>query len=488
MIHLLVSFILTVFGIAALAAQNVSMIKFATFLLWANNVIFALKNTKKHIAFLLFNITFFTFLLGKPFAAIFATAPTLKEDLISDFALSTQLHIYTCLLISLVTLLWSYYCFYPKTNTIRSTIYKNEPLIVVYRKFTSKLSYFFFVFALLVNIEKIIFVFSVGYIEYYTEYHTHLPIIIHKLANFYNLCFYFYLVTMPTKKEARIPIILYLLLGLSSLGYGQRNGLMLNMIMMVLYFFIREKLQIYGSNEHWITKKLKVYTYITIPFLLIFLMAFNDIRNNQEFSSAGTLWNNFLAFFHQQGISVSLIGYEKELHNLFPQEFPYSLGYFVDRFTNIGFIQRLGIFPSYAPKSEELALYGHNFGETITYLQNPAQYFAGGGLGSCYIAEIYHDFGYLGVIGINVLYTFIFAKFDSLVGRNIWMTFCILVIIDRIFYSPRADALGCFTEFLSSTFIIFTLMMLYVKYKNSHLSHSKRSYKASFSRNNRMFI
>lgn len=467
MISVFISLALAIIGALSIYTGDIQLLKITVFSLWLNNVLYAIQSIKKNIVFLLFNFTFFTFLLGKPFAAMLASSDELKDDIILSFSPEIQLHLYACLFISLVSLFWAYIFFSRKNNDTIYASYYNETLINAYRNAAKKMSYFFFIFALIVNLEKAIFVLSVGYIEYYTEYSSALPSIFTRLANFYTLSLFFYLVTMPTKKDAKWPILLFLFLGITSLGYGQRNGLMMSLTMIVLYYFIRQKLQAYGPNEVWVTKRKIIYSLVALPFLLIFLMSFNDIRNNQEVSLSSSFWNNFLSFFYQQGISVSIIGYEKELHNHFPQDFPYSLGYFVDRITNIEFLKPLHIFPTYAPKSYELAVYGHNFGETITYLQNPNRYFAGGGLGSCYIAEIYHDFGYLGVVIINMFFAFIFARFDRYFGRNIWMSFCIFILLDRVLYSPRADALGCFTEFLSSVFIVFVLVMSFIKHRHS---------------------
>lgn len=462
MIKYLCPLFFTFIGAFSIFTNDLLLLKITVYAIWISNILYACTNIKKHIVFFMFHITFFTFLLGNTTASSLAINQDLRTDVISLFSFKTQIHIYTTLFISLVTLFFSYSFFSSRNdNYLVSEININSPRIIAYRRYAKILSYVFFIFALIVNLEKTSFVLSSSYIDYYIDYKTNLPSIVGKLANFYNFSFYLFLTTMPTKKECRIPIFLFLLLGLSSLGYGQRNALMLNISMIVIYYTLRDNINIYG-DERWITKKKIIIALITLPFLLSLLNAFSFIRSNQDYSFTSSLWDSFVGFFHNQGKTVRLIGHEKDLHYKFPLDFPYSLGYFVDRFTNIEFIKPFNMFPSYEPKSYQLAVYGHNFGETITFLVDPARYYSGGGLGSCYIAEMYHDFGFFGIIFINILYSFIFSKVNLLTGYNIWGVFCIMIILERVLYSPRADALGCFTEFLSSAFIVFIILMYYI--------------------------
>ena len=224
----------------------------------------------------------------------------------------------------------------------------------------------------------------------------------------------------------------------------------------------------------WINKKRIVITCLAIPFVLFSLYTYGSTRVNVAAEKHTNLRDNALAFFHQQGGSVRLIGYEKDFsdQNMFPQDVaPYTFGYLIDLFQQNIIFKKLGIYPSYKPLSEELAMKGHNFSQTITFLHNPYYYSIGLGLGSCYIAEVHHDFGLPGVFLINFLYGMIIALFYRYALKNVWGLFAGFVIITSILYAPRAAALIFLNSLLSPSAIFFVVVMLALtnKYRNHTL-------------------
>ncbi len=64
----------------------------------------------------------------------------------------------------------------------------------------------------------------------------------------------------------------------------------------------------------------------------------------------------------------------------------------------------------YNGNSIENALYGHSLAHRLSYLEYGDYYLQGHGVGSCYIAELYHDFGVIGVMAGNYIYGYILRK------------------------------------------------------------------------------
>lgn len=99
-------------------------------------------------------------------------------------------------------------------------------------------------------------------------------------------------------------------------------------------------------------------------------------------------------------------------------------------------------------------------------------YLAGRGTGSSYIAELYQDFGYTGIILGNILYSFLLARIaknednDSLLKKSIKF-----MIITQLLWAPR----GSFTYFISQNLTPTTIATLLLVFGISYL-WEKRKY------------
>lgn len=463
-----ITFSIVLFAILSVLLRNIEGLRISVYIMFINNIIYALRDFKGNFLFFAFQLTFFVFLMGADFASMFAQSVDLKVNLLDQFPNAIKTHIYITLLLSLTAFNIGFTTYKAKqTATIKFDI--NSSYIYKLRKYSKNLMYLCSVFAILINLEKAIFVQLTGYKEFYLSYSSNLPFIVVKLATFYTTCFYIYLSTLPNRREANIPILLFLLINALTLGYGQRNGIMLAALFVLFYFIFRQKIKDNTDNDVWITKRHFVILLLSFPFILFFLYAYNYIRSDIELDTYESLFDNFLAFFYQQGGSIKIIGLEKEFSNskLFPNEFMYSMGYIVDLFQQNFLFKQFNLYPSYPSQSYELAMYGHNFGATMTYLWRPDLYYIGIGLGSCYIAEIYHDFGYIGVFIINYIYGILLNLVNSISFKNNWSLFAIFIIIDSILYSPRSGALDFINSFFSISIVGLALLIhFYIIYIN----------------------
>ena len=99
-------------------------------------------------------------------------------------------------------------------------------------------------------------------------------------------------------------------------------------------------------------------------------------------------------------------------------------------------------------------------------------YLKGGGWGSCYIAELYADFGYIGVFLGNILYgVLINGVLKGISKKNsIWLTACGFLVIDSLFKAPR----GTFDDFLRNFEYIYNLGIPIIVYIIVNMKPSKR--------------
>lgn len=462
--YIFVTFLTLIF-IYCYSSGDVVATEYCTFGMLFFNIFFALQDIKRRFIFFAFQVTFLVFLLGQNFASLLATSDgVFLKSVEEEFSVRTQLYIYLALFLSLLGVFFGYAMNEQrKSNLKKMCVDVSSIYIIKLRSYSKRFMYFFSVFAIAVIVEKAIFVQTVGYVDYYTTFHSFLPNFFYRFEALYEASLFLFLATFPRWEECRIALLIYFLIGCVSLGFGQRNGFVLNMLFLGIYFSIRHLYKVYGNSEVWINKKRMILVAVSIPFLLLFLYSFGSTRFENKAEDYGNPIDNTLAFFAQQGGSVRLIGYEKDFtdRGMFPSDVPpYTFGYLIDLYQQNALFKALGVYPSYKPQSAELAMKGHSFGNTITYLYDHIYYFAGFGLGSCYIAEVHHDFGLIGVFLISFLYGFIFSLVYKYATKNVWALFICFMTIMSILYAPRSAAIFFVNQLLAPSFIVFIAVVV----------------------------
>lgn len=114
----------------------------------------------------------------------------------------------------------------------------------------SLMLYFLSIFCFIVTeFEKLVYMRGKTYEELYTSFKTSLPYVITTIGsmNKYFLCIF--LASMPKKKLAFVPLVLYVVSEVPSLIIGLRNPIVLNAIFAFLYYFIRDALE---NQRKWL--------------------------------------------------------------------------------------------------------------------------------------------------------------------------------------------------------------------------------------------
>jgi oligosaccharide repeat unit polymerase len=429
------------------------------FFLFAVNLTYGLLEFYDRIFFTAFQITFFTFLLGRTVSNML----TGHESTDYNFSMGIISHTNICLGIALVSLLFGYVVAnYLKQNHDLKREYVLErdtencldydsPLYVSVRTVSMWAFFATFPFDILVAVEKYIFVKSMGYAAYYTSYASQFPYVIIKLADSCVIAFYIFLATFPSKKNVRIPIILYLIHAVVSLGTGKRTELIVPLFLLILYFCVRNKIR--RGDSPWITGRSFMIILILVPFLLAAMFTYNTTRfstsSTETDTSASTEFVEKIAgFFEEIGFSVNVISFEKYYEAEIPDKV-YSFGDTVDYLRENVLTQLFFDFPVYKTQTVEKALYGNNFSQTITYIRSESYYLSGRGYGSSYIAEAYHDFGYLGVSFWSIMYAFFLAFMYDYKNKGIIYVTLSLCALRYILIAPRNMASAFISEIIN---------------------------------------
>ncbi len=293
-----------------------------------------------------------------------------------------------------------------------------------------------------VGVEKLAFMSGKDYYEYYVSYESSFPYFFNSVASVmpYALCIF--LASMPKKKYSYAVLIMYVTSTIPNLLIGIRNDIVLALIFSFLYFFIRDYFE---GTKRWIGKIERTACVVAIPFALVFLGAYNYIRDSAEYQNDAI--SLIVDLFYKQGVSfeVLCIGYAA-IPNL-PAVVPknYTFGNAIDYLsTNIVSRSLFGTQPLGNGNSEYRAIYGNDFSHSMSYVARE-DYLDGHGYGSSFILETYADYGFVGMILFALLLGMLCVGLLYLMKKSRMWRIVMLTALTQFFFMPRSSATGAFT-------------------------------------------
>lgn len=427
---------------------DVDKVFILVFAMWCICFTYAVSDLKQRSLFMAFLIAFFVFLIGGHFVYEYF-GMEIKYYLGDEYYRHSNISLF----ISLLSIFVAYFvtsfllnaCKNKFTCTILSVSKPHErdtgilDKKIKTRNVSKALFYVTYFFWMIVLIEKVVFVQTSSYLDYYINFETRIPFAVNAIAAMCPYFLYLFLATFPRKSECRFPLILYALYAGVSLFTGRRG----NLVYMIFFIFVYIILRHYVSrdNEKWITKKAVILLVTAIPIGLAFLYSYNYIRSGQEIAG-DSFMEMFLGFFQQQGFSSSLIRLGKYHQSALNDNAYYSF-FGIVKWARTNTVLKLIFNPqydfSYLHNDVAFATKGNSFSNALSYivLKN---YLKGAGLGSCYIAELYHDFGYIGVVLGNFVYGIMMCMIGriwSQTNRNVWLTALFFGIFESFIKAPR---------------------------------------------------
>ena len=441
----------------------------AILLLFVIIVYYTVKESDAPIVFQGFLISFFVFILGMYLSQIITG--DLQSIFSDDIFLKESVYVY----ISLLTILIGY-AFFKKKRVIFKKY--NERSLKNYRRSTKKIGSYsksiFFIcilFSIAVNID--VASMTIGNIYSFNRtVETRMPFIFQKIGQMSGMFFWIYLSTLPEKKQIKLPCYLFVFDALLTLFTGSRNVFVRNAMSIVMYIFFRNKIRNELKEGAWLSGNMKFLITLSMPVMVTFLGALANIRLGEDAQYEGIL-AGVMYFLEQQGSSIDVIGrgiYCKENFLLPDSNVSYTFGPIINYFRNGLLGGWLGCTPlSTSSQDVALATYGNNLGATVTYLMAESYYFIGGGFGTCYIAELVVDFGYVGVIIYNLFLGWLFNNINYHTSETWWKNAIGLLIIRDVLFMPRDFALAFVASLLSITNLLPLLILLilekYMRYR-----------------------
>ncbi len=451
-----------------LSKQSLDVMFVAILLLFVSNMIYAFLGFSKRLTYLLFLVSFFTFLMGRMTVDLFT-----KGIVTFNFSENINRHILLTLFISLVFLQFGFegYELIAK-NKVKNRSYSN----VTYYKYVGRMQLYslilFYLSAVcfgLENIEEWRFIQQNSYVASYYAYKSQIPRVIQIIGNMYNASFCVFLASYPSKKKCIVPMTVYIVLAVSILLTGARGGFVLNIAILVIYIFWRQ----YRDKEIWINRAFIVIGILMLPLLIAGLSYFVYIREGADVGEK-TISAQFARFFRVAGRSVDIIGYGKKFRQDFPQRF-YSLGEIVDYVLYSPILRFFSGSTKPIPYTVNYATDMHSYAHAITYLIDSNSYLTGHGKGSSYVAELYQDFGYIGIVIGNIIYGILLGSIYKADNENLIRNAILLISIHIVIYSPRGPMIYPLSHILNKT-TVFVLVILWIGSKRIALNRINVKY------------
>ena len=431
-------------------------------MLWIDIMYYTLSDLDNRSAFFAFAVSFFTFLIGREAMEVFGI-----HEIQYEFTDSLNLLAHRIVLVGLISLIIGYWVgghirFGKKKSTRIIDAESSEYRAV--RNLSKNLYYVTYVALLVQVLDVIRYVFRYGYIAFYTGYNTSLPYIFIKIGDMSIVAFWIYLATLPKKEEAKLPIVMYAVYLVITLLTGKRYECVAGFLILFVYLLFRNS----TDDNKWVKPRHIALIIVLIPVATTMLYAIRDIRVGGAITS-DTFSSGMTEFFYTQGISIDVIKRTEKYLALLPEGKLYSFGATLDFLHNNLFSRLIGI-ETYTGNTVEHAMLGSQLQHALSYVAMGSYYLQGHGLGSCYLAETYHDFNYFGVIVCNFLYGIIFNRWMRFEGKGIWGLTLMLIAMKAFLLAPRGNADGFIASLLDFT-TWGTILIVYFASQNLIKKH-----------------
>ncbi|WP_033827563.1 O-antigen polysaccharide polymerase Wzy family protein [Bacillus andreraoultii] len=440
--------------------ENIYVMLASVLLILMHNILYSLKEFYKRIIFFSFNITFFVFLIGR---MLVVSLFNYKSQHLGLLGLAFHekdkvLVILACQFISLLSLFIGYITIQRlDLKFLKGKKEYSANFINNFRIISLLLFFFCMIFRIYYLIEMQQVASTEGYYDTFSTFTSSLPSVLVLFSEMYDVALFSYLATNPSKKRSIIPIGLYIFEGLMAAIAGRRSVLMLNLLIILIYFCIRsinDSSSKENKVEKWFGKKEFVFVSILFPILMVFMTIIEVRRSRYSRTDPSNYFEAILNFFYSQGISANLIGYGQMYKESLPKAGFYTFGPIFE-FIDSKVIRPLKGLPELFGQTVQRALEGHLFSHAISYLIMPTLYLSGVGYGSSFIAELFVDFSYLGVfIGSMIYGSILFILMYILRNSNLILITFALLMTRQILFAPRGAALAFLVSAFSTSKIL----------------------------------
>lgn len=236
---------------------------------------------------------------------------------------------------------------------------------------------------------------------------------------------------------------------------GRRAPFVLSLLLVLFYSLLRSSMAHRAAQGgRWPRSGQLALAGIGLLPLLQLLNLVNQVRWQRPADANTSALSALPEFFYSQGVTANLLVYVQTDLLQIPANRIYTFGPLVE------FVQSRLIpgFDSslYDGQTADRALLGHNFADIASYRIMPSIYLNGGGYGSSGLAELYWDFGWLGIVLGALALGILFFHGARLLELSVPLAAIALIVSRQVLYVPRAPYL----DWLVGSANVFNLLAL----------------------------
>lgn len=420
---------------------------------------FCVRDFSKKFGLVLFFITMFTFLVGGAFLPLISG----ESDWQSGLAEHEYIVACNCLYFAVVFLIVGY-AFWGKVKIKISLRNRKEGIFqlledtnfFIYKM--QKIVFGIFIVSTLIAIlgesDRLLYSIQHGYMALYTDYSQSGWVQRARIIS--TTSFFIGLATRPKKRILYIYLILGIVNPLFEMMEGARSQFMMYVLFVIFYLYTLPNFKNGNSSQYNDKKRLYylIFAGILISlFVIPALYTYGYTRVGREYEQSETIFGYIFDFFKGQSGSFAILGYAERYKGELPG-ICYSFGTIIDRIVG----------NNYVANTVDAAVKTNQFGAAITYAIKPYSYLHGVGLGSSYIAEVFYDFGYIGVIIVNFLIGGVLNKLSNWNQNSIFKQSIMYILFYYMLTIPRSSLMNPIVQLIS----ISTIMTIVTVFGFSH--------------------
>lgn len=320
---------------------------------------------------------------------------------------------------------------------------------------------------LLSYLYKAYMVFTVSYVYLYTDFSEIWALKMCSLV--WYVAFYCYIATFPERNEIKKVVIVYIICSAASLLTGARGTAVSNVLFLLFYYLVRQK----NSEDRWVPRNIVMKMFVAFPVIMIVLGIVGTLRQGDTIDNG--ILSYGLRLFASQGESGMLL--PETIENLDKFRFEninFTFGKILNNIqhnTTLSSWFGLHSLSGVVSQTADYAVYGNQFGSAISYYKMRYTYLSGYSMGTYYLAEIWADYKWIGVILINFVLGIFVGKLSK-IDYSSFTSRCIAFgAIAQLLLIGRFSVTNILLFFMSTAVLVMYVFFIF-DYENHRRSEA----------------
>ena len=300
---------------------------------------------------------------------------------------------------------------------------------------------------------------TVGYHMLYLQRSSALPVLVHHIAALFYFSLTLFLACRFRAYITGTAYVVIIIFSILLLITGDRTEAICGILLLICYTIWRCRSEAHFFRHRTLAVVLLIVLLPLIPYLL---QSVTYLRIGEAVPRQ--FREQLLDFMRDQGVTLKLPVHAVQLRESLRRRVggSFILGQLRAYAEQNALSRALFHIPKIAENTVEMAQSGYCYASAVSWLSMPDSYLRGIGAGTCYLAELYHDGAWPGVIVGSILTAFLLHGLNRLPSMG-WLPFALyLNCIRSLFMLPRGPSLQWLTETLSVPNLLLLALILLI--------------------------